>query len=92
MNRELIKSGHAFPFPNFIDGRRVTTELYVNVYGVNIYRMVVWMTQEEVNDWGKRDYPGGQFIHEIVETDDIWALREMAQWTEKKHRARSLCY
>lgn len=92
MKHELIKAGHAFPFPQFIEGRRVTTELYVNVYGINIYRMVVWMTQDEVDSWCDRPYPGGAFIHEIVETDNIWDLREMAQWSEKKHRAHSLCY
>lgn len=93
MSLELIKSGYAFPFPQLIDGRRVTTELYVNVFGVQVYRMVVWMTQDEINTFcGRHDYPVGNFIYEIVESTDIWDIREMAQWSEKKHRAHSLCY
>lgn len=55
--------------------------------------MVVWMTQDEINTFcGRHDYPVGNFIYEIIESTDIWDLREMAQWSEKKHRAHSLCY
>lgn len=84
----IFKKVRKFPFPKFVDGRRVTTETRIQGETV-IYRAVVWC---KISDLLEGESPESKLIYTIYECDDLWRLREIFQYYEPKHNPKSLCY
>lgn len=83
-----MKFKSKFPFPQMLDGRRVTTETRIQGETV-IYRAVVWC---KISDLLEGESPESKLIYTIYECDDLWTLREIFQYHEPKHNPKSLCY
>lgn len=83
----IFKKVRKFPFPKFVDGRPVTTELRFNALGNKIYLAIAWSKEGDRN-W----FPDCKQIYTIWESDDLWTLREIFQYQEPKHNPKSLCY
>ena len=74
-----MKFKSKFPFPQMLDGRRVTTEI-----DRGKFRAIVWCKES--------DGIGTDMVYSVYECSDLWQLREIAQYYEPKHNPKSLCY
>lgn len=77
-----MKFKSKFPFPQMLDGRRVTTEIQGGKF-----RAIVWCKESDIPDC-----PGAHLIYTILSCEDLWQLREIVQYYEPKHNPKSLCY
>lgn len=84
---ELWKKFRKFPFPQILDGRRVTTEVRCGILGQAIYRAIVWCKPDDIDGDTQ-----SELIYTIYECEDLWQLREIVQYYEPKHNPKSLCY